>query len=386
MRMWLDAIKSMGCELDIMFLLPHGTDVSTEAAKTLTSGLLQCWGIRAHVVLCEREKILPNTTRSSLKTFFNSMTSHAQHPFFASYSGERQKKVFEQCMQRLPDLVFFQKIYSMGPTKPALLRGTRVFLDLDDVEHLRFAREIGEPPHWRSKNLLYLEVPALWKGERASILQSERAFVCSDVDRKYLQRVMRIKNIETIPNAACWVADAPLTSQQNVLFVGNGRYGPNVVAASYLIEKVWPRLKKNCPKARLLIAGSGWESTPSFQARPEGVEFLGFVSDLEGIYRHTRVVCCPIWSGSGTRIKILEATAHGVPVISTSVGAEGLEFEPESEIILRDEAESLAGVCCDLLMDHSKASRIGIAGRERVRTLYSRDAIIEKIRKILTNG
>lgn len=386
MRMWLDSIKSLGGELEILFFPPHGTEASATSATTLSQELFHHWGITAHVVLCPLEPHSQNDRQSPFKTFFDAIIGKSHHHFFSPYLKDRQRVAFEQCMQRSPDILFFQKIYSMAPASPSLLKGVRVFLDLDDVEHLRFAREISQPPHWRSKKLLYLEVPALWKDEREAIIKSECAFVCSDDDRKYLHRFMRTQNIETIPNATGWVADAPLSEEQNVIFVGNGQYLPNKVAVEGLLKNIWPLLKRMCPMTRVLIAGPGWESDPLYLHPPEGIEFLGFVPNLDDIYRRARVMCCPIRSGSGTRIKILEAASYGVPVVSTTIGAEGLELEPDVEIVIRESADELAEACAELLLDHEKASRIGVAGREQVRTLYGRDAVIEKIRRAIVKG
>ena len=169
-----------------------------------------------------------------------------------------------------------------------------------------------------------------------------------------------------------------------MLFLGAYSYDPNIAAAEYLIRDVWPRLVGLCPKARLLIAGPGQEAIPSSQNPPAGVEFLGFVSDLNALYRRTRVVCCPIQTGGGTRIKILEAASYGIPVVSTPVGAEGIELTTDTEIVLRSNATDLAKACAELLEDYVLAHRIGAAARERVRALYTRDAVVSRIRAILT--
>lgn len=383
MRMWLDAIKSLGYDLEILFLVPHGAAEGERAASALEADLLIHWGIDARVSICSLEPRSGGNLKKTIGSFLKFIFNRSHHPSFWPYSSDRQKAAFHNCMLRAPDIVFFQKIYSMGVANHSMLRGLRVFLDLDDVEHLRFAREISEPPYWKSKKTLYLEVPVLWNDERVAILRSEKAFVCSDVDQKYLKFTMRTDNVITIPNATGWVADAPLARGQNVLFLGNGLYGPNRVAATFLIEKIWPRVKVLCPGARLLIAGTGWDSFCSSRNGSDGIDFLGFVPNLDSLYRNTRLMCCPIRSGSGTRIKILEAANYGVPVVSTTIGAEGLDFKPDIEIIIRDDMKKLAQACTELLLDYKKASDIGISGRECVRRLYSRDAVIKKIESVI---
>ncbi|HEY3167795.1 MAG TPA: glycosyltransferase family 4 protein, partial [Candidatus Binatia bacterium] len=122
----------------------------------------------------------------------------------------------------------------------------------------------------------------------------------------------------------------------------------------------------------------------SFKTPPTGVEFLGFVSDLKALYKKTRLVCCPIQSGGGTRVKILEAASYGVPVVTTQMGAEGLKLAADTEILIRNDAGALAEACRALLIDYNWATSIGAAARERVRTLYCRDAVIDEMKSILT--
>jgi glycosyltransferase involved in cell wall biosynthesis len=122
---------------------------------------------------------------------------------------------------------------------------------------------------------------------------------------------MGVRNVAVIPNAVARVEDGLVSGEPNILFLGAYSYPPNAVAAEYLIHEVWPRIASRCPKARLLIAGLDSDALTSFHHPPPGVEFLGFVSDLGALYRRTRVVCCPIQSGSGTRFKILEAKRNG---------------------------------------------------------------------------
>jgi glycosyltransferase involved in cell wall biosynthesis len=387
-RMWLDAIQSLGADLDILFFAPRAEVVSgTETAAAVAQRLLELWGIRSNVVLCEREPEDPEEHLGFFAEYFDAyvwpVLAPSQHPSFRSFRGRKQREAFAQCMARSPAIVFFNLLYATAAASSLPLDGARVLLDLDNMEHRRVAREIAQPPRWLLKPLLYLQVPALWWGERAAVIRSNRAFVCSEIDRQYLRRTMRVRNVDVIPNAVARVDDGELAEEPNVLFIGTYGYGPNVVAAEYLIREVWPRLSRICPNARLLIAGPGAEVLAGFDNPPRGVEFLGFVSDLPALYRRTRVVCCPIQSGGGTRIKILEAASYGVPVVSTPLGAEGLTFAPETEILLRSSAADLAQACATVIMDDGRARRLGALARERVRAHYSRDAVVTRMRGVL---
>jgi glycosyltransferase involved in cell wall biosynthesis len=392
MRMWLDAIQSLGAELDILFFPGPGDPAApTPSAETIRRQLHEQWGIDSHVEVCERDpEDAGHGNDSRLAEYFDAYIRPAfgpsQHPFFRPFLGERQRAALARGLARDPAVALFHRLQTTVPAKSLPANGTRFLFDLQDLEHLGFAREVAQPPRWRLKPLLYLQVPALWWGERAAIVRSHRTFVCSENDRRYLRRTMAVRNVDVIPNAVARVADGTLTAEPTVVYLGTYSYRPNVVAAEYLIREVWPSVRRRCPRARLLIAGPGSEAIDGFSVPPPGVEFLGFVDDLDALYRRSRVVCCPIQSGTGTRTKILEAASYGVPVVSTSVGAEGLALIPEAEILLRDTAEGLAEACVGLITDEGHATRIRTAAREAVRARYSRDGVLGRMRAVLTNA
>jgi glycosyltransferase involved in cell wall biosynthesis len=95
------------------------------------------------------------------------------------------------------------------------------------------------------------------------------------------------------------------------------------------------------------------------------------------------VVCCPILSGGGTRLKIIEAAAHARAVVSTTLGAEGLDLKDGLEVLLADDPASLAQACIDLLQDRDRSGHLGRSARECVRRLYDRDAVDAQCRRII---
>jgi len=167
------------------------------------------------------------------------------------------------------------------------------------------------------------------------------------------------------------------------MFIGSFTYQPNIAAAELLISQVWPLVKKAVPEARLVIAGNKPDRIPSFATHPEGVEFAGFVENLSALYKKTQVVCCPILVGGGTRVKIIEAAAYGKAVVSTTIGAEGIEFCDGKEILLRDGEAGLAEACIDLLNASHQCHELGERAREKTIKIYDRGQIIAAIRKEL---
>jgi len=142
---------------------------------------------------------------------------------------------------------------------------------------------------------------------------------------------------------------APVSS--NIIFIGGFRHTPNVDAAVWLATELLPLIQRERADAKLIIAGSNPTQAVLALARP-GVEVRGFVSDeeLETIYAEARVALCPLRFGAGVKLKVVEAMHRGVPVVTTTVGAQGL---PDLSALcdVADEAKSLAAATLRLLSD-----------------------------------
>jgi glycosyltransferase involved in cell wall biosynthesis len=255
-----------------------------------------------------------------------------------------------------------------------------VFLDLDDIEHVAYLRSIRQPPFWGSKPLRYLQLPALIWGERKAIQRANKTFVCSEKDCRHLSRVWRLPGITTVPNAVRIPDNTPVPDTQSLLFLGRHSYTPNSNAAEHLIRHIWPRVRRACPDARLIIAGEGPQNIPSYEERPAGVEFRGFIDNLDELYRNTRVVCCPIQSGGGTRFKIVEAAAYGRPIVASSLGAEGLAMRDGDSILLRDDPESFSQASFFFLQDKQRVAQLGDRARQEAIRAFDKNNIVRQIR------
>ncbi len=154
-----------------------------------------------------------------------------------------------------------------------------------------------------------------------------------------------------------------------VLFVGDLSWPPNADGVRWFLREVWPRVRSRRPSARVEIVGRSAPRDLDRLAGPD-VTLLGEGGDARQHWVHAAVAVVPLRAGGGTRLKILEAAASGVPVVSTSIGAEGLDLAPESEILRRDEAGAFAEAVAGLLADAGAASRQAAAARARVEASY----------------
>lgn len=151
-----------------------------------------------------------------------------------------------------------------------------------------------------------------------------------------------------------------------MLFVGSFRHAPNQVALEWFARFVLPLIVAQLPQARLLVAGSDPPARHLFADPANAIDLLGFVEDIQPLFSSCALFVCPIRSGSGVRVKLLEAFASGIPVVSTSLGAEGLALVDGEFCALADDAASFAAKTIQLLEDSALASRMAACARQEV--------------------
>lgn len=386
MRMLLEAVKTFG-DLDVLFFAQLGVDTSPAVARRLEDSLEAAWGLRINAFIRAQEIANPRPIRTRVPFWIRCLSRGAvtyDTRLSLNNSHEPSLQALTQCLDREPDLIFAFRLGSMAPLMMQLDRPLApIFFDLDDAEHVKAMRTAQGIPGLTPRARAYAAVPVLWWSEYRAMALARRTFVSSNRDVDRFARFPRSAHRVLVPNAVVIPSPEPSPPEATLLYLGPYLYGPNVEAAEYLIREIWPQVRVRRPDARLLIAGAEPERIPSHASPPPGVEFLGFVPDLAALYRRTRLVCCPIRVGAGTRFKILEAAAHGKPIVSTTVGAEGIEFRDGQEILLRNDAASFATACLQVLADSSLARRLGAAAREVVRERYDRDVVIAAVRKAL---
>ena len=383
MGMFIHAMKEMG-ELDMLFFVHHDITLNEHFVAETEKRLAKHWNAQLRLDLCNRAPGKQAT--GHWQYYIGPALSIAKHPPFLQTAQREQIDAVHRMLSRKPDILFVHRLNSIIPVLLSKEYHPGIYFDLDDIEHVAFLRSIKQPPWWPGKRLYYLRLPILKLWERRAIRLSHTTFVCSEHDRYYLSKVSGCKNIAVIPNCIDVPDLQKLPDTPKLLFLGIMSYMPNTVAADYLIGSIWPLIYSACPDAKLLIAGKEPEGIASFSHSPPGVEFLGFVDNLEELYKKVTVVCCPILSGGGTRIKILEAAAYGKPVVSTTVGAEGIDLRDGEEILLRDGPESFAEGCIQLLKDRNFAVKIGRAARSVVAQKYDRNKVVNSIRMYLSKS
>ncbi|MDD9973949.1 MAG: glycosyltransferase family 4 protein, partial [Candidatus Poribacteria bacterium] len=159
---------------------------------------------------------------------------------------------------------------------------------------------------------------------------------------------------------------------------------PNEDAVSFFADEVLPQIHAEVPEVKFSIVGGNPSAHVKKLAEKEGIVVTGRVPEIKPYFAETTVFVVPLRIGSGTRLKILEALAMGKAIVSTSVGAEGLDLKDGEEIFIADEPKVFAEAVTRLLKDPSLRRRIGKNGRARVERDYDWRSISEKLHQLYT--
>ncbi len=215
----------------------------------------------------------------------------------------------------------------------------------------------------------------LRREELAIYRDADGVYLCSAADeRRLLDEVPGVRTA-VIPNAADVEYYQPRSNDpppdgRTVVFFGHLSYFPNVDCVNHFVKDIWPRVAEAHPKARCKIIGD--RPPPSLLALVgPRVELTGFVQDLRPHLAAAAAVVVPLRLGGGTRLKIVEAMAMGKAVVSTTLGADGIEAIPGRDILVEDRPAAFADAVNRLLAEPALAARIGQSARRLAVDRYS---------------
>jgi len=375
--MFIDAMSQIA-DLDMLFYINPAIECSDEFIAELQRRYTHHWKTNIRIYVCPIREYRDGTQVSKWLSYARGIGNFCDQRYYYETSGREQTDALESCLENKPDAIFSHRLATMCPlllTKKTL---PPVFFDMDDIEHVVLKRFIKKGNVL--KKLQYLHLPALYKWEKKATRLAFKTFVCSESDRRHLSEDFKADRIVTVPNAVEIPNLRHRSSDPAILFLGS-YFTQNVEAARYLATTIWPLIIKRVPKARLTIAGLTKEQLGCDVT--SGIEVLGFVNDLDELYEKSRLIATPILVGGGTRFKIIEASAYGKPTVSTTVGAEGIDLENETEILIRDDPEEFASACLKLLKNPQLCEEMGTRARSKIIKNYDKTNVIRTIKDYL---
>ena len=298
-------------------------------------------------------------------------------------SRKMEKKAKEIISSRKYDVIQVEDIH-MSQYLPWDCSGLKI-LDMHNVESEYLERFSEIEKDVFKKYYASLTAGKLKKYEISNSKKFDLCLTVSEKDLKTFQLFAQPRSLEVIPNGVdlnYFSTKEVKTDPLTLLFLGKLDYRPNIDAMFYFMEKIWPLIIKRIPDAKFLVVGKDMPENLKSSLKSKNVILKGYVEDIREVLSSCSVMVVPLRYGGGTRIKILEAFAMGKPVVSTTLGCEGIEVHSGEEILIADTPESFADSVLEVLTSSDVSKKLGSIGRKLVQEKYDWEKITQKLEGI----
>ncbi len=265
------------------------------------------------------------------------------------------------------------------PMFRSLAPSARLVYDTVDLHYIRESRRAGveEDPEADSSARFHHDM------ELALTRLCDETWVVTEKERSILLEEDPHLRVAVVPNIHQEEPSGPsFDHREGLLFVGSYPHSPNRDAAAWLAGEILPLVHEKVPGVPLYLAGSH----PNDEIRAleaEHVRVLGWVPDLEDLYHHTRLFVAPLRFGAGMKGKVGESLAYGLPVVTTSLGGEGMSLEEGQEVLIGDDARGLADAIVEAYTDPDLWNMLATNGQQAIERQFSPLVVRARIRELL---
>jgi GT2 family glycosyltransferase/glycosyltransferase involved in cell wall biosynthesis/SAM-dependent methyltransferase/tetratricopeptide (TPR) repeat protein len=268
---------------------------------------------------------------------------------------------------------YLPRIRAWSPT-------SRVLIDTVDVH---FLRERRQAELYKDQKLLQ-RAEDTYRRELKIYGQGDALITVTEDDRRTLLRELPESRIFIVPNIHDLAKDVPpVNNRDGLLFVGGFGHPPNEDAVLYFYREIWPRILQRVPGARWTIVGNKPPAT--VQALVGGaIQVTGYVPSVEPYLCSHLISVAPLRYGAGMKGKIGEALAHGLPVVTTSIGAEGMSLQSgDGGALVADDAETFAAHVAKLYADRELWNQLSAQGRRHIESHFTPQCVGRQLEKLL---
>lgn len=308
-----------------------------------------------------------------------------EEPWFVSYF---QSPILRDMLTRLTrdesfDLILIEDS-DMAQYLPVLPPDIAKVLDFQNVYTLLAKRAYEDISPGPKKEQAIREFERTQRFEKGVASQCQFCLACSDQEAAAARDLLGIKHIEVVPNGvdtSFFTPSETTTAGDSLLFTGTMSYPPNIEAVRFFTKDILPLIHRDMPNVRLHIVGM--KPTEEVARLASDTTIIhGGVPDIRPYYANADIVVVPLLHGGGTRLKILEAAASGKAIVTTALGAEGLDFVPGKDLVIADSAADFAKAVLALAKDDTRRRELGRNAR-RTSLKYNWQKIGLELRTLL---
>jgi len=306
------------------------------------------------------------------------------YPFLVSiYLSLSLKKLIKKELScQKYDLIHAETFYVM-PNLPKT--NLPILLVEQTIEYLVYQNFVENFNFFPVKPFLYFDVAKIQYWEKYYWKQAARLATMSTEDKKIVEQSVKNTKVDIVANGVdvdfFEATKIYKPTRPSILFVGNFKWLPNKDAACFLAKKVWPIIKKKLPDANLWIVGKNpTEEIKNLAGRDVKIDEK--IEDIREAFGKASVLLAPIRNGRGTKYKVLEAMATGLPVVTTRLGIEGIEAKDRQEVLFAETSQDLADKTILLLKSKTLGQKIAKKAKKLVAEKYNWKIISANLDKI----
>lgn len=309
--------------------------------------------------------------------------------FMLNYSTEMYAAIREMTRNNRYDVVISE--YSMASQylyKNPDLDGVKKVMSVHECYYLA-RKKVWEMERWNRKGLTALaHLKGLWHFEFGMYASADKVLTLTEEGRDELLEERPRLDIEVVPHGvdtdSFQPQPKPSGTPPTVTFLGNYLHDPNRDAIVWFIQESWPAVKKAVPGVKLLVVGRGpTEDMLALAKDDPSIDITGQVEDVRPHLHASDIFICPVRFGGGFRGKVLEAMSCGIPVVSTSLGAEGLPVEDGKNLEIADSAIAISDRIIALFKDDARRRKIADESRKLMVERFSWQYGVGLLEKVL---
>ena len=340
-----------------------------------------------------QEALTPAKWPRTYRRIVDRLVLRMPHEAVRYYQPDFVRRLQSLAREGCYDIVQFE-FTAMGgrfvPVVKALAPHSALIIEEIDIAYVYLDRLMREEKDPGRKRYLAGEMNKMIPFEKRLWKEVDAIIAMSDTDREQISKYVQSKKVWSVPNGVdtehfAFQPRKP-KGRQRLLFVGYYQHPPNLQALEYFLGEIYPRLRQRYPQLGLDIIGDAAPATIKALHGTDGITLHGYVPDIRPLMAEAAALAASIRSGGGTRLKILEAFAAGLPIIATSLAIEGIDVRPGEHVFVGDTSEEYFAAACRVLDDPAGTSELAVNARKQIERFYSWQVICRQLEMAWNNA